>query len=379
MLHNQRDKFSLPEGVHYLNCASRAPLLKTTEAVGIRGLRNQEYPVAAAPEDYFAEPEALRAAISRLVNCEANDVALTPSVSYGVAIAAHNVQLTSAHNIVFVEEEFPSNVYAWLELAKSTGATIKQVPRAASASDWNTRLLEAIDGNTAVVSLSSVHWTDGTRFDLDAVGTRCREMGALFVLDGTQSIGAQPLDFQQVQPDLLVGAAYKWIFGPYQLGYAVVGERLRNGKPFENHWSTRAGSQDTSNTAYHPDYFPGARRFDVGEQGNPISVPMLTNSLAQLQEWGVDAVSAYCASLADHLAAGLYEQHFSLPSSTDRYSHILGIRAHDPAHIQPALDAMAERRISISRRGNVLRVSPNVYNTTDDIDAVLDALQSVAA
>ena len=155
MLHNQRDKFSLPDDVHYLNCASRAPLLKSTEAVGIRGLRSQQYPIAASPDEYFAEPEALREAIARLVNCEANEVALTPSVSYGVAIAANNVQLTSTHNIVFVEEEFPSNVYAWLELAKSTGATIKQVPRAANASDWNARLLDAIDGNTAVVSLSS--------------------------------------------------------------------------------------------------------------------------------------------------------------------------------------------------------------------------------
>lgn len=379
MLNAQRDKFSLPDDVHYLNCASRAPLLKSTEAVGIRGLKNQQYPVAASPDEYFAEPDALRAAIARLVNCEANEVALTPSVSYGVAIAANNVQLNSAHNIVFVEEEFPSNVYAWLELAKRTGAQVKQVPRAATASEWNARLLDAIDSNTAVVSLSSVHWTDGTRFDLDAVAARCRDTGALFVLDGTQSIGAQAFDFQQVKPDLLVSAAYKWIFGPYQLGYAVVGERLREGKPFENHWSTRAGSQDTSDTSYHPDYFPGARRFDVGEQGNPITVPMLTNSLAQLDAWGVDAVSAYCASLADHLAAGLDEQHFSLPAPTDRYSHILGIRARNPAHIQPALDALARQRISISRRGNVLRVSPNVYNTTADIDALLEALRSVTA
>ena len=378
MLDCQRDKFSLPDDVHYLNCASRAPLLKSSEAAGIEGLRKQRYPISASADEYFAEPDALRAAIARLVNCAAVDVALTPSVSYGVAIAAHNTDITAAQNIVFVEEEFPSNVYAWLELARSTGAEVRQVPRALGEGVWNARLLEAIDSSTAVVSLSSVQWTDGTRFDLNAVSQRCQETGALFVLDGTQSIGAQTFDFQQVKPDLLLSAAYKWMLGPYQLGYAVVGERLRDGKPFENHWSTRAGSQDTSNTAYHPDYFPGARRFDVGEQGNPITVPMLTNSLAQIEQWGVNAVSAYCERLAQHLAAGLDQTHFTLPPDTDRYSHILGVRARNPAHVQPALDELSRRNVRISRRGDVLRVSPNVYNTTADMDALLDALATVA-
>ena len=115
-------------------------------------------------------------------------------------------------------------------------------PEGGGARAWNERLLEAIDRRTAVVNLSSVHWTDGTRYDLAAIGERAREVGALLVVDGTQTVGAEPFDFAALAPDLLVCAGYKWLLGPYQIGFAAVGQRLREARPFEHHWSNRAGA-----------------------------------------------------------------------------------------------------------------------------------------
>jgi selenocysteine lyase/cysteine desulfurase len=375
MLACQRDAFTLPDDLQYLNCASRAPLLKVVEAAGVAGILAQRAPVSASPAEYFAEPDALRVAIGSLINCDPIQIALTPSVSYGVAIAANNLSLRRGQNIVMVEEEFPSDVYAWIAACEKTGATLRKVARAQSAARWTEHLVDHIDANTALVSLSTVHWTDGLKFDVQSVADRCREVGALFVLDATQSVGAMPFDFAAVQPDLLVCAGYKWLLGPYQMGFAALGERLLQGEPFEYHWSTRIGSEYTSNTAYQPIFRPGARRFDVGEQGNPITVPMLTAGITQVTRWGVPAIAEYLESLAQHLQAGLPETHFQLPPSSDRGSHILGIRATDEATTNAALQALSAADIRISRRGNVLRVSPHLHCDTADIDALLACLR----
>ncbi|MDX1433833.1 MAG: aminotransferase, partial [Gammaproteobacteria bacterium] len=137
MLSCQKHLFSLPEGLHYLNCASRAPLLQAAEAAGIHGLRRQIAPVAVAPEVYFAEPEALRASIAALVNASPDQIAITPSVSYGVAIAVHNTRLASDQNVVVVEEEFPSDVYGWIERCRGAGAELRTVARPESGTSWN--------------------------------------------------------------------------------------------------------------------------------------------------------------------------------------------------------------------------------------------------
>ena len=378
MLDNQNSLFSLPEGMHYLNCASRAPLLNEAESLGVAGLRRQIAPRSLGPDDYDRESEELRLAVAGLINASPDQIAIIPSVSYGVAIAAHNLRLSSGQNIVSMEEEFPSDVYAWIERCQRDGAQLRSVARpeqtARVSSLWNERLLDAIDAQTAVVNISSVHWTDGVRFDLDAIGSRAREVGALFVVDGTQSIGAADFNFARIQPDLLVCAGYKWLLGPYQIGFAAVGERLMDADPFEHHWSNRAGSQDTTVTAYHQEYQKGARRFDVGEHANYITVPMLTEGVRQARAWGSEAIQEYCAMLGRPLAKFLEDERFSVAPASQRIAHIIGIRLADANRIPSVMNALGERQVRVSQRGQSIRISPHVYNTPADIDALIDGL-----
>ncbi|MCZ6532273.1 MAG: aminotransferase class V-fold PLP-dependent enzyme, partial [SAR324 cluster bacterium] len=129
MLACQRHLFSLPDTVHYLNCAYMGPLLKTTEAAGIAGLRRKSVPTDIAQDDFFAPVEELRKLVGRLVNASPERVAMIPAVSYGVAIAAHNLPLRAGQNIVSPGEEFPSNVRAWQERCAEAGAELRMVPR----------------------------------------------------------------------------------------------------------------------------------------------------------------------------------------------------------------------------------------------------------
>ena len=372
----QRDLFSLPADQHYLNCAYMSPLLKTVEAAGVAGLRRKANPAGLTPSDFFDETEQLRELFARLVHTTADRVALVPAVSYGIAIASQNVQLHGGQNVVIPGEEFPSNVYAWMTQCQHTRATVRLVERPSAesaAGTWNTRLLEAIDQNTAVVTLSTVHWTDGTPFDLEQIGQRASDVGAVFAVDGTQSLGAVPFDFTQIQPDLLVCAGYKWLFGPYQYCFAVVGDRLLEAEPFEHNWITRKNSQDFSALVnYQTEYQPGALRFDAGERSNFILVPMLVEALTQLEKWGITNIQTYCAELSSGLAQALQDSPYSIAS--ERSAHLFGVRVADAEQIPAILAELRRRQVYVSQRGASIRVSPHVYNTIDDVHALAQAL-----
>src|SRR5581483_5991752 len=115
---------------------------------------------------------------------------------------------------------------------------------------------------TAVVTVSNCHWTDGSLIDLYRVGERARQVGAAFVVDASQSLGAYPVDVARAQPDFLVTVGYKWLMGPYGLSYLYVAPRWRErGVPIEESWLTRAGSEDFARLVdYTESYRDGARR-----------------------------------------------------------------------------------------------------------------------
>lgn len=378
MLDNQKSLFSLPDELHYLNCASKAPLLNKAQARGVAGLRRQIAPLSLGPDEYALESEELRGALAGLINSSPDQIAITPSVSYGVAIASHNLRLGRTQNVVSMEEEFPSDVYAWVERCRMDGAEFRSVPRpketARVSTVWNERLLDAIDAQTAVVNISSVHWTDGLCFDLEAIGRRAREVGALFVVDGTQSIGAAEFDFARIKPDLLVCAGYKWLLGPYQIGFAALGERLIDAEPFEYHWSNRAGSHDTTSTAYRQEYEKGARRFDVGEHANYITVPMLAEGAHQAKAWGGEAIQDYCRRLTAPLAQLSEDERFVMAPASQRIAHIIGIRLDDEGRMPEVMKSLADRQVRVSKRGQSIRISPHVYNTQEDMEVLMDGL-----
>ena len=150
MLDNQKALFSLPDDLHFLNCASQAPLLRSAEAAGVAGLRRQIAPLGRGPEEYARDSEALRRAFAELVATSPDRIAITPSVSYGVAIAAHNTPIAGGQNVVTVEEEFPSDVYAWLEACRRSEASFQHSVKAPAISERS--------GSMTPVLPSSMAW-----------------------------------------------------------------------------------------------------------------------------------------------------------------------------------------------------------------------------
>ncbi len=383
MLDCQRDLFSLPAGLHYLNCAYMSPLMRCVEEAGVMGMRRKRIPSDISAADFFTDVESVRRAFARLVGVTDPDrVALIPAASYGLAVAAQNVAVRRGQNLVVVSGQFPSNVYVWRRLADEQGAELRTVTAPAVAEgrgkEWNARLQEAIDGGTALVALGQVHWTDGTVFDLEAVGMRAREVGAALVVDGTQSVGAMPFDVAAIEPDALVCAGYKWLLGPYSIGVAYFGPRFDNGRPLEETWISRPDSEDFRRLVDYQDrYRPGALRYDVGETSNFVLVPMLLAALRKLADWGVPAVLEYCSKLTDQLVREAAPLGFDAEEREWRSAHLVGLRL--PERLDPDLVSgeLARQGVSVSVRGDVLRVSPHVYNDAGDISAVVECLDGI--
>lgn len=381
MSESKRHLFSLPDGEHYLNAAYLAPLARPVEEAAVDALLRRRDPTRIRPEDFFTDSERVREGFARLVHApDPSRVAIVPSVSYGMATVARNLSLRAGQNVVVAHAQFPSNVYGWRRMCAESGAELRVVappPGSPRGEGWNARLLEAIDGDTALVALGNVHWADGTRFDVERIGARAREVGAAFVIDGTQSVGALPFDVTRVRPDALVCASYKHMMGPYALGCMWLGPRFDGGRPLEETWLGRRGSEDFSGLVdYVDDYQPGAARYDMGERSAFILTQMLVAALEMILSWGPEHVQAYCRGLMADAVDEARALGYRVEDEAWRGWHMFGLRlpdSVDPARLQALL---RERRVTVSVRGDAVRVSPNVYNVADDVDALMDALRT---
>lgn len=370
----QRDRFVLPDDVAFLDCAYISPQLRSVSEIGIEAVRRKEAPWKTAAYDWFAVPEALRTAVGRLIGADGDSVALVPSASYGIAVAAANLPLSSGQNVIVLHEQFPSNVYAWREVARSRAAELRTV-RKEPADSWTDAVLDAIDQNTAIVAVPNCHWTDGALVDLARVGESARAVGAALVVDASQSLGAYPFSVDEVQPDFLVSVGYKWQLGPYGLGYLYVAPKWRNGQPIEQSWLTRAGAEDFAALVdYRDQYRPGARRFDMGEYPQFVLAPMALAAIRQLLAWRVERVQATLAWLTRMIARKAESMGCSVLSPGRRVGHMLGIRFADG--LPKALARrLSEERVHVSIRGDAIRVAPHVYNGEEDATRLLDVLQ----
>ena len=373
VLGSQRELFEIPEDIAYLNCAYMSPQLRTVRTVGEEAVARKSRPWGISPRDFFESSEKARRLFAQLVGGDAEGVAIIPSVSYGMAVATANVPLKTGQNVVVLDEQFPSNVYPWRELAKRTGAEVVTVPRLLGQ-DWTSAVLERVHERTAIVAVPNCHWTDGSILDLVRTGERAREVGAALVVDATQSLGAYPLDVSEVQPDYLVSAAYKWLLGPYSLGFLYVSEAYREAVPIEHNWISREGSENFARLVEYTDaYAPGARRYDVGERSNFVLLPMAIEALRQILAWGVENIAASLRVLTDCIEEEAEKLGVEAVPKSVRAGHMIGLGLGPEAPEDLAV-RLAEENVFVSVRGHNLRVSPHLYNTERDVGRLFDSL-----
>jgi selenocysteine lyase/cysteine desulfurase len=230
MLPSQRALFDIPREVCYLNAAAFGPLPGAVREAGERGAARKSRPweLGAWQTGAQAQSERARAAAARLIGAVPDDVAVISSISYGVATAGRLLPVREGERVLVVEEDHSSPVLEWLGRAPAQGFMVEAVRRPDDC-DWTRAVLAAITRagapKLAVVSISSVHWSDGGLIDLDRVAAAARAAGAALVVDATHHAGILPIDVRRLDPDFLMFPTYKWVLGPYGRAFLYVAKR----------------------------------------------------------------------------------------------------------------------------------------------------------
>jgi selenocysteine lyase/cysteine desulfurase len=368
-----RHLFDVPEEIAYFNTANLAPHLHSVRRAGDDALDRRGRPWTIEPADWFSDVERLRALFGRLLGTDAEGIALIPATSYGFAVAARNLQVEPGRRILVLAEEYPSGVYTWQAVARETGAEMLTVERE-SGQSWTEAILDRLDERVTIVSVPNVHWTDGALIELDRIAARTHQLGARLVIDASQSAGAMPLSVEALEPDFLVTVGYKWLLGPFGLGYLYVAPRHREGKALEQNWILRADSEDFARLVdYRDDMQPGARRFDVGQRTNFELTPMAIAALEQLMRWEVPEVAAALEQRTALMAERAERLGLRPLPVEERGRHMLGIEL--PETLRAAtLKQLADHRCYAAIRGRALRLAPHLHITDHDIDRLTTAL-----
>jgi selenocysteine lyase/cysteine desulfurase len=191
--------------------------------------------------------------------------------------------------------------------------------------------------------------------------------------------GALAFDVQQIQPDAVICAGYKWLLGPYSTALAYFGPRYDCGEPIEDNWITRKGSEDFQRLIdSEDDYDSGAIRYDGGQRSNFILLPMLIAALQLVLKLTPEGIQHYCERLIQQPIDRARELGFSVEERQWRGSHLFGLRAPEGMDVKRLSRALQARSVAVSLRGSAIRVSPHVYNSEEDLDALIQALGDVS-
>jgi selenocysteine lyase/cysteine desulfurase len=380
MLPSQRALFDLPREVCYLNAASYSPLpLKTQEAARV-AVGRKGRPWLIDNEFAQAQYERTRKAAAALIEADPADVALTPSVGYGVSTAAKIFKVPRGARVLVLQDDHSSAVLEWVTRAGEGGFTVETV-RQPDDGDWTQAVLAAIArpgaSPIAIASISSVHWSDGGVVDLGKVAPALRNAGAALLVDATHSAGVLDLDVRALDPDFVAFPTYKWLIGPYARAFLYVAKRHQGGIPLEQTSYGRRAVQSEKKVYFaDTNYVGDARRFDMGERDHFISMEMAAIGMEMMAQWGRAAIVERLAMLTGRLADGLIGNAVAIPDARVRAPHILGLGFPDgmPAEL---VERLAAENVFVAPRLGRLRISPHVYNDEADVDRFVEVFSKV--
>jgi selenocysteine lyase/cysteine desulfurase len=377
MLASQRALFEMPRHICYLNSASYSPLpLRTLEA-GRAAVGRKGTPWTIDAAFAHQQHERARTAAARLIQADPDDIALIPSISYGVATAAKVLTVGRGTRVIVLQDDHSSPVLEWQTQAEAQGFAVETVNRPDDG-DWTSAVLAAIERPGAppvsLASISSVHWSDGGLIDIEKVGAALRQQEAAFLIDATQSAGVLAMDVTRLDPDFVIFPTYKWLLGPYGRAFLYVAKRHQQAIPLEQ---TSGGRRNVraENEVYFKDlsYVPDARRFDMGERDHFVSLEMASIGMEMMAEWSAEAIAQRLRMLTERIAEGVRGLGVSVPARHVRAPHILSLSFAEgiPTGL---IEALASEGIHVATRLGRMRVSPHVFNDEEDADRFVAGL-----
>jgi cysteine desulfurase/selenocysteine lyase len=370
----RRAEFPVTERWAYLDHAAVAPLPRRSGAILRAWADDQERNGVVHWPDWERRLETLRAGAARLIRAHPDEIAFVGSTTQGIGLVAEGFPWRAGDSVVTAAEEYPSNIYPWMNLA-TRGVSLRTVP-SRDGRIWVEDLAAAIDGSTRVLTISHVEFASGFRNDLDALAELCRARGVAFFVDAIQGLGPLVIDVQRTPIDFLAADGHKWLLGPEGAGLLYVRrewiERLR---PLGVGWHSVVGSYNSAENDFR--LKPNAQRWEGGSFNMP-GLQALGVSLGLLLEIGPETVSDRILERAAAVRAIAASTGWSVVGST-RPGDLSGIVALERPGVDPnaVVRALRQRGVAIARRRGKLRISPHVYNDEADLNRLAEGLRLV--
>ena len=367
-----RDRFPVTQRWAFFDHAAVAPLSGPAQQALVEWAADVAANGAVSDSRWVKRVEEVRRLAARLLSADPHDIAFVKNTSEGVGIVAEGFPWRPGDNVVTAAEEYPANIYPWMNLA-SRGVEFRTVASREGRIAIDD-LRAALDQRTRLVSLSFVEFASGFRNDLDAVGALCRERGIYFFVDAIQGLGVFPLDVSQTPVDFLSADGHKWLLGPEGAGIFYIRRELVDLlRPLGVGWNSVVGSRDFSRIDFT--LKPHAGRWESGSL-NVAGITALGASLEMLLGIGTGAIAERVLELTDYLCdqaqrAGLPVFSSRLPAEKSSIVSLLSPQDEPRKVVRHCRD----RGVVINQRAGRLRVSPHCYNTPAELDRLLELLR----
>jgi selenocysteine lyase/cysteine desulfurase len=370
-----RREFELEEGSVWLNTAHQGRLPRRAALALAEAVRWKLHPELLATTEPFSEvPSRLRRALAQVLGAGEAEVVLANSASYGLHLVANGLDLGRGDEVVVPANDFPSDILPWLSL-RDRGVEVRLIEPQDEVLTPD-EVEAALTPRTRVVCLTWVHSFSGRVVDLEGVGRVCRSRGVWFVVNGSQAVGAMPVDVHGLPVDTLVSVGFKWLCGPYGTGVCWLRPELFDVlRPTKLYWLSALTADDLAAPSLDLGALTPRRtgRLDVFGTANFFNHVPFTAALELLLDLRIDEVAAYVDGLVVRLLAGIDRERFRLVSGEDIRSPLVLVEPLREASGE-VFERLATAGVHVAHRRGRIRISPHLYNTPDEIDRALELL-----
>jgi cysteine desulfurase/selenocysteine lyase len=368
-----RALFPITERLNYLNHAAVSPPPSATIAAVQSQLADVSKNGSVNFRNWIGTKERTRALLATMLGARPDQVAFMRNTSDGLSTVANGLRWQPGDNLVTFRNEFPSNIYPWLRLRDAFGVEVRMAEERDGRIELN-ELIRLIDAKTRLVAISQVQYASGFRADLERLGRAARAVDALLVVDVIQALGVIPIDVQSELVDVAAGACHQWLLTPEGVGFLYLSDRARERiQPTLVGWISVPDPDDYGN--FSQGWNRGTLAWETGT-GPAALIHGLEQSLQMLTKTGSEQIQSHLETLTDYLCERLANRPYRIVSSRRRSekSQIVCIQHTSGLSAMNLYSHLKNRRIITAPRGDRLRVSPHLYNTSEEIDALVNAL-----